>query len=602
MQTKQSALFTGLVTSLVICVNTAAANNLSSWKVTSDASGATLRLRFSENSPNPAIFASDEPPRLTIDLPATGFESQTNKARQQYDNGNISSLYVAAANGKTRVLLHLRNSSKYQLEQGEQTITIRLGPKTKPRTNNKPADKPSRSKAGKLPAVAKIGKGQYRGKPINMQFQDIDVRSALQVIAEVSNFNIVVNDSVSGNITLRLKGTPWDQALDVILTAKGLGKRVNGNVIYVAPVAELNKNEQMELAAKKTREQLTKLDTALIPVNYAKAKDIAALIRNSSSKDKDHENQSSEQDQLLSKRGSVNADNRTNSLLVMETAEKIARIKRLVKRLDIPVAQVLIESRIVIATNEFADELGVRMGGTAFNSGGNGYNAISGSAAANNAMLGDATSTGLPVNLPALGDRLAVNLPVANPAGRIGLALLNSDFLLDLELSALQAEGRGEIVSNPRVIASNQHQATIEQGIEIPYLSTSDKGTTVLFKKATLKLAVTPLITPDNRITLDLEVYKDNLGREVPSGQGGFIPSIDTRQLQTQVVTDDGQTVVLGGIYETTSTDSVSKVPLLGDLPLIGGLFRTTKKSDQKNELLIFITPKVIEENIKLEF
>ncbi len=428
----------------------------------------------------------------------------------------------------------------------------------------------------------------YTGEKLSLNFQDIEVRAALQIIADFTGLNIVVSDTVQGAISLRLKDVPWDQAMDIILRSKALAMRKNGNVILVAPGAEIAAREKEDLESQKQITELEPLRSELVQVNYAKASDFATLIR-------------SKESSLLSERGNVTVDERTNSLLIQDTAGRLAEIRKVVTDLDIPVRQVLIESRIVIANDDYSRELGVRFGATSIQKNGDsGLVSVTGSAAGNDTVMGSAldnlATTGqvFPVTAPSLIDRLGVNLPVASPAGRIGLALLGQDYLVDLELSALQAEGRGEVVSNPRVITANQKEALIEQGVEIPYQEASSSGaTSVSFKKAVLSLKVKPQITPDDRVIMDLNVTKDTVGQVF-----GGVPSINTREINTQVLVENGETVVLGGIYEQTRSHQVSKVPLLGDLPVLGALFRNTTNVDDKVELLIFITPKILKEGL----
>ncbi len=429
----------------------------------------------------------------------------------------------------------------------------------------------------------------YSGERLSLNFQNIEVRSVLQLIADFTGLNIVVSDSVTGSLTLRMQNVPWDQALDIILKTKGLDKRRNGNVILVAPGEEIAKRERVELEAKKQHVELAPLQAEFVQINYAKASDIASLLK-------------AKENTLLSPRGNVTVDERTNTLLLQDTADKIEDIRRLVAKLDIPVRQVLIESRIVIANNDFSKELGVRFGGTLVRKADDGVAATTGGVAGTDEIVNDAvgniqaTGQPFPVGLPQLNNRLNVNLPVTNPAGRIAFALLGSDYLIDLELSALQAEGRGEVISSPRVITANQREARIEQGVEIPYQEASSSGaTSVSFKKAVLSLSVTPQVTPDDRIIMDLSVTKDSVG-----GVFNGIPSINTREVTTQVLVNNGETVVLGGIYEQTRSNEVEKVPLLGDLPAIGALFRTTRKVDDKSELLVFVTPKIVKDTIGL--
>lgn len=436
----------------------------------------------------------------------------------------------------------------------------------------------------------------YTGERISLSFQSVDIRSLLQIIADVAGTNMVVSDSVSGEIAMRLQNVPWDQALDIILRTKGLGLRQQGNVMLVAPLGELAEREKSEAEAAKAKVTLSPLRSEIIQINYAKAAEIAVLLKSGDSS-------------LMTDRGRVTIDERTNSLLVMESREKLAEIRALITQLDIPVRQVLIESRIVVASDDYSKELGARFGATtAQRNGNNGIFTSTGTAAGTNSMVDDFLGGGFPVAVPGpVGtatpptDRYNVNLPASPNAGRIAFALLGADYLLDLELSALQTEGRGEVRSNPRVITSNAKQASIEQGIEIPYQqATSSGATSVAFKKAVLSLKVLPQITPDEKIIMDLEVNNDSRGQDVNTGNGGLAPSIDTRKITTQVLVDNGQTVVLGGIYQQTTRDTISKVPFFGDLPILGNIFKFRSNVNTKAELLIFITPKIITEGLKV--
>jgi type IV pilus assembly protein PilQ len=444
----------------------------------------------------------------------------------------------------------------------------------------------------KLPAGLELTK-EYKGERLTLNFQDIETRAVLQLLADTSGQNMVISDTVRGNVTLRLQNVPWDQALDIVMRTKGLDMRQEGNVILVAPAAEIAAREKELLAARKEVLELSPLRTEYLQVNYAKATDLAALIKKGTD------------NSLLSERGSVAIDERTNTLLLQDTSERLADIRRLVSTLDIPVRQVLIEARIVIVSDDFSRQLGVRFGSTvAFDHGGSDGGGIVGGnnfvKESDDFIVSRATpdNRGTPGFVqPDPTDRYMVNLPVANPAGRLALTLLDSDYLLDLELSAAQAEGRGEIISSPRVITANQKEASIEQGTEIPYQQSSSSGaTTTQFKKAVLSLKVTPQITPDNRVILDLIVSKDSVGELVSSATGGFVPSIDKREITTRVMVNDGQTVVLGGILETERRDADRKVPFLGDVPVLGRLFKTTTTTNNKDELLIFVTPKILRE------
>ena len=373
------------------------------------------------------------------------------------------------------------------------------------------------------------------------------------------------------------------------MQTKGLDMRQQGNVILVAPAAEIAAREKELASAKKDLSAVAPLRSEFLQVNYAKASDLAELIKGKGNS-------------LMSERGSVTVDNRTNTLLLQDTAENLADIRRLVATLDIAIRQVLIEARIVIVSDDFSRELGARFGVNKAFDYSNGIGVVGGSpyvtadqgvtigpggnaSTFNSAVLGNAT------------DRYMVNLPASNAAGKIALTLLDSSYLVDLELSAAQAEGRGEVVSAPKVITANQKEATIEQGKEIPYLQSASSGAaTIAFKKAVLSLKVTPQITPDDRIILDLTVTKDSVGQLVQTSSGNSVPSIDTRTITTQVLVNDGQTVVLGGILETEKIDSTTKVPFLGDIPVLGHLFKVTKNSDNKDELLVFVTPKILHE------
>ena len=441
----------------------------------------------------------------------------------------------------------------------------------------------------------------YTGERLTLNFQDIETRAVLQLLADASGQNIVVSDSVTGSVTLRLQNVPWDQALDIVLRTKGLDKRRNDNVIIVAPTEELASREKAELAARADVQDLAPLRSEYLQVNYAKAEDLAALIKNTGG-----------EAGLLSKRGTVAVDERTNTLLLQDSADRLDDIRRLVGTLDIPIRQVQIEARIVIVSDDFSRELGARAGFSGFDFFGNNLGYTSGSALANDTAMADfldrandddATNDGVPFvfsqSQGTAPPRYNVNLPVASPAGSLAYMLLGKDFLIDLELSAAQAEGRGEVISTPRVITANQREAMIEQGTEIPYQESASSGaTTISFKKAVLSLKVTPQVTPDNRVVLDLVVKKDSVGQIIVGGAGQQVPSIDTRTITTSVIVNDGQTVVLGGILETERRETEKKVPYLGDVPVLGRLFKTTGKTNNKDELLIFVTPKILREGV----
>jgi type IV pilus assembly protein PilQ len=448
-------------------------------------------------------------------------------------------------------------------------------------------------------------KKEYTGERLTLNFQDIDVRSVLQLLADTSGQNIVVSDSVTGSLTLRLQNVPWDQALDIVLRTKGLDKRRQDNVIIIGPTEELANREKAELAAHKEVQELSPIRTEYIQANYAKVADLAKMIRPTGAT---AGGSSGGRNSLLSTRGSLSIDERTNTLLVQDTAENLGEIRRLVAALDVPVRQVLIEARIVVVSDTFERDLGAQFGVTsAQTNGNNGLLAVTGSGTGADTMIQSALtnlSSGLPVTpvaTPTLANRYMVNTPAANTNGSIGISLLSGSYLIDLALSAAENEGKSETISSPRVITANQKQAVILQGTEIPYQESASSGaTTTQFKNAVLSLKVTPLITPDNRVILDLDVSDDTVGQNVQSATGGTVPAIDTRQIQTQVLVSDGQTVVLGGILETTKSYAANKVPWLGDIPILGNLFKSTTNINNKTELLIFITPKILREGSNL--
>jgi type IV pilus assembly protein PilQ len=489
----------------------------------------------------------------------------------------VTTVDTLRTNMDTRVVISANGEYEQLAYQTDNEFTIEINPA--PETNNAALGLFSENK-------------EYEGQRLTLNFQDIETRAVLQLLAETSGKNIVVSDTVRGNVTLRLRNVPWDQALDIVMTTKGLDMRQNGNVIIVAPAQEIAARETADLEAQLAIAELEPMYSEYLQVNYAKASDLASLI-------------SGGEGSLMSERGTIAVDDRTNTLLIQDTAERLQDIRRLVQTLDIPIKQVLIESRIVVVNDDFSRELGMRLGVTAFNeNSSDGVTAITGSGVGTDTMINSAldniqdNGTIYPIQLPALNDRYNVSVPVADAAGRFALAVLESDYLVDLELTAVEAEGRGEIVSTPRVITANQKEARIEQGVEIPYQQASSSGaTTVSFKKAVLSLTVTPQITPDNNIIMDLLVSKDNVGQIISTGGlGGTVPSIDTRQVQTQVLVANGQTVVLGGIYETERRETVNKVPFLGDIPFAGALFRNKQRTENKAELLIFVTPRILEE------
>lgn len=433
---------------------------------------------------------------------------------------------------------------------------------------------------------------QYTGEKLSLNFQDIEVRALLQLIADFTDFNLVASDAVTGSITLRLKNVPWDQALDIILKAKGLDKRVEGNVLMVAPAAEIAERERLQVEANKQLQELAPLRTEYVRVRYADARKLFDLFddRGSGGGRRDTTTGS-----ILSPRGTAIVDERTNTIILTDTEEKIAEFRRIVQRIDIPVRQVEIEARIVIANTDFRKQLGVRWGVAAVRTHGSSLVNIIGSREGLDSEPGNPGEFFLGGGTLDMEESLAVDLGVADPSGSIAIGLLRNNTFLDLELSALQNDGYGEIISQPKVLTSDKKKALIESGTEVPYLEASSAGNTnIQFEDATLKLEVTPLITPDNRIIMELIVQQDSIGQFVPSGIGGLVPTIDTTRVETETLVGDGQTLVLGGIFEVESLESIEKVPVLGDIPGIGKLFRNKSTDQTKREILIFITPRIL--------
>jgi type IV pilus assembly protein PilQ len=470
----------------------------------------------------------------------------------------------------------------------------------------------------------------YSGHPVTFNFQDVPVRTVLQLIAEESNLNIVASDSVTGNVTLRLINVPWDQALDIVLQAKGLDKRRSGNVVWIAPQPEIAKYEQDKEDARIAIENRAEMVTEYVPISYGNAEDLAKLLtedaKSGTSGAGAGAGAAGQSRGFLSPRGSISFDRRTNTLLVIDIPQRVEAIKDLVKVLDKPVDQVVIEARIVIANESFARELGAKFGvsgsnNNAYFSGNldantatrtsqyttnianqtaiNTYNAAL--AAYNAAPAGKTPPTPPVLASPTITRGLMTNLPsTLAGAGSLALSILNAGYLLDVELSALQTEGRGEVISNPRIVTSNQKEAIIKQGQEVGYLTLTGAGTAggtqvpqVQFKEALLQLKVTPTITNDGRVFLNMDVVKDEVQGFIDTG-AGQVPTIAKREVNTAVLMEDGQTVVIGGVYEFKDTQDMSKVPFLADIPILGNLFKKKNRSKSKAELLIFVTPKVL--------
>ena len=438
----------------------------------------------------------------------------------------------------------------------------------------------------------------YGGRPVTFNFQDVPVRTVLQLIAEESNLNIVAADTVQGNVTLRLINVPWDQALDIVLQAKGLDKRRSGNVVWVAPQAEIAQNEQAREDARIAMSNRVELTTEYIQINYHNAGQIytalteAKGVGGSGGSGGAGGGSSNTDTGFLSPRGRLVADDRTNTLMISDTPKKVAEMKELIAVIDRPVDQVVIEARVVIATESFSRELGAKFGisGTKDNVG------FSGDLGVNKTNL-EANGSGT-ANTIARG--LMTNLGLTNPAGAVALSILNAGYLLDVELSAMQTQGRGEVISNPRIVTSNQREAIIKQGQEVGYVTIQPATAggvatpSVQFKEVVLEMKVTPTITNDGRVFLNLNVKKDEIEGFIDTGIGQ-VPQISTREVNTAVLVEDGQTVVVGGVYEFRNREDATKVPFLGDIPFLGNLFKKKGRNSEKAELLIFVTPKVLE-------
>ncbi len=515
----------------------------------------------------------------------------------------VSSLEPNSNAGGTRVVINTTGSNDTMAYQTGNEYIIEVTPK---RTVQVAANRAAAGRASG--AVSSTGGQRYSGKPVTFNFQDIPVRTVLQLIAEESGLNIVASDSVSGNLTLRLINVPWDQALDIVLRAKSLDKRRDGNVVWVGPQAELATYEQAREDARIALETRAETITEYIAINYGNAEDIAKLLTDDSKSGSGGGGAGAggaagaqQSKGFLSPRGSVSFDKRTNTLLLVDIPKNVAEVKELLTIIDRPVDQVLIEARIVVADENFAKELGAKFGI-------NGYRTGNGSVVGYGGALGEDGTGGTvnsvvdasldPTLTPTIFSPLNVNLGLSNPAGALAFTILNAGHALDIELSALQENGRGEVVSNPRVITSNQREAIIRQGQEIGYVTTTATGTTatqtVAFKEALLELKVTPTITQDGRVYLAVSIKKDDVSGVITTLTSS-VPSFTKREINTAVLVENAQTVVIGGVYEFRNRDDVKKVPFLGDLPFFGTFFRNKAKSNRKAELLVFITPRVLQ-------
>ena len=516
---------------------------------------AVTTLTMNNKDVQPQVIEANG--KLVLTLPATELaENQLIELDVTAFGTQVTTIETFQEKDASRIEFNYTGNVMTNTDQDGKTLTVTISPMSKEQ-------------------IAKLEKSQYQGEPISLDFQDVPVRQVLQIIAKVNGFNLVTTDTVTGNVSISLSGVPWDQALDMILKIKGLDKRQEGNILLIAPSEELSQRETQKLQSDQQVAQLAPLASASITVNYAKAAELSQIL-------KAEEGSGG----ILTDRGTVTVDNRTNTILVRDTQASIDEARRVIESLDIPVKQVLIESRMVTVRDNVDEQLGVRWGFSDRQD----DNGVSGSLSGAETIAGG--------NVPALGDRLNVNLPVASAAGSIGfqIASLADGTILDLELSALESENKGEIIASPRITVANQQEAYIEQGTEIPYSqATSSGATSVEFKKAVLSLKVTPHITPDNRIILDLIVTQDTRGETVQTATGDAV-AIDTQEIKTQVLVENGETIVLGGIFQQVNSNDVSKVPLFGDLPVVGALFRNSSTVYQKRELLIFVTPKIVTE------
>lgn len=540
------------------------------------------RVMITLESPQTLVDVKEEGQRIILDILNTSLPEDLHQRLDVTDFATPVQLVESEPKGdNVRVNIVTAGEYEYLAYQADLLYTVEFRPLTK-------------SEKEKLEKQKQI----YTGERLSLNFQDIQVRAVLQLLADFTGLNMVVSDTVKGRITLRLKNVPWDQALDIILRSKGLSKRQNENVIMVAPTQEIANREELELASQQKIEELAPLKSEFIQINYAKASDLATLLK-------------SPDNRLLSERGQVTVDDRTNTLLVQDTSATLEDIRRMILKLDVPVRQVLIESRIVIANNDFARDLGVRFGwsgsrdlnsDTEVNIAGGLGGHLAGTYLANKGpffsdVAGNPFNSGLELPSGSSREALIVDLPAVAPSGAINFLIGKiGSYLLQLELSAMQQEGRGEIISSPRIITSDQNQATIKQGVEIPYQQATASGaTSVSFKEAVLSLEVTPQITPDDRIMMALKINKDSpdFSREVLG-----VPPIDTRSVETSVLVDNGETVVLGGVFERTKAYKKEQVPFFGDIPVLGYLFKSTTQSDENTELLMFITPKILKETL----
>ncbi|OOY53983.1 hypothetical protein BOW16_01785 [Solemya velum gill symbiont] len=577
---KITAMLTGMTTLLLLLTGNQVFADQSLKNVTStELEPGVVQIVVEGSEPfaaTPASFAVNAPPQIVVDLKGS---SELDKKLFTVGKSSVKNVVVVESNGRARLVARLLSQQPYEIDTDSNKLIITIG-----KAASRPvvkvdqevlqtaveqtlaSEEPPQS-AVEIPVIAEepvsaapTASTVDSGK-LSLNFQDIEVRSVLQLLADFTGLNMVVSDSVVGNVTLRLKDVHWRKALDIILRTKNLTMREDGNIIMVAPTIEVTAQEQLLARSETELQELKPLKSDLIRVKYAQADELADLLKESGA---------SSENSLLSSRGSVTVDSRTNTLLLRDTEESLQNIRELIDQLDRPIKQVMIEARIVLANDDFAKELGVRLG---FDT----EEAVNG----NTVTLAGGTSDG---HLPATG----------TAGGFISFSIANGLDILDLELAAMQTEEKGEVVSSPRVVTSDQNTAIIKQGVEIPYLEdTSSGATNVTFKDAVLKLEVTPHITPDNKVIMDLIINKDTPNFAEALGLNQNVP-IDTQSIETKVLVGDGDTIVLGGIFETQDTKSVDKVPVLGDIPGLGALFRKNTNTVDRSELMIFVTPKIL--------
>ncbi|HEY9036283.1 MAG TPA: type IV pilus secretin PilQ [Pseudomonadales bacterium] len=667
-----------------------------------------IRLGFDGAPPEPKGFTIEQPARISLDL--DGVTSKLAHRKHTVDAGNARSVYVAEADGKTRVVVNLIELTGYETRAEGNTLVVSIGNDSKRQFLTQPKQTMGgafvdKSQAESSAAIADIdfqrgdkGEGQliislsdpkvdidvvsegslikvkfmqvnlpenlqrrfdvndfatpvqmfdatmadgsavisikpstpdydylayqtdgtyvvslkpltpeeienknaafaYVGEKISLNFQDIEVRSVLQIVADFTGLNLVASDTVGGKITLRLDEVPWDQALELILKTKGLDKRQVGNVLMVAPATEIAERERQEIETRKQLQELAPLQTEYIRIKYAQADQIFKLFESSGGKKRDKDSSGST-GSLLTARGEVVVDSRTNALLITETAERLEAIRRLINLIDVPIRQVMIEARIVVANSDYLEDMGIRWGGAVINTRGDDAYAYSGRSSSVTSMLSD-VSAGDPVEVEFPSSYMVDLAASQESATRFAVGYLSDNYFVTAEISALESQGRGEVMSQPKVITGDKQTAVIKSGQEIPYQTSSSSGrTTVQFKEAVLKLEVTPSITPDGRIVLDLELNQDSVAGTITGEFGAEIPFLDTNSIVTQVLVDNGQTIVLGGVYQTREVENEVKTPILGDIPYLGRFFRKNFKDYQKQELLMFITPRILADSL----